>query len=116
MEQPFFTQPGEGERIGTRSHRVLAELPDLEAIELSFEADWEGVAPHTHSDHTDSFFVLEGEVEFFLDGEWHRSGPGTFVSAPRNVEHGFRPAGSSPIRVLNVHAPNVGFIERLRAT
>ncbi len=58
--------------------------------------------------------MLEGEVEFLVDGEWRRGGPGTFVSAPPGVEHGFRIAGESRIRVLNVHAPNVGFNESLR--
>ena len=49
-----------------------------------------------------------------MNGEWRRGGPGTFVSAPPGVEHGFRIAGESRIRVLNVHAPNVGFVERMR--
>ena len=114
MEEAFFTRPGEGERVGERSHRVLAELPHLEVIELSYGPDFEGVDPHTHSDQTDSFYVLEGDVEFFLDGEWHRSGPGTFVSVPPNLEHGFRPAGGH-VRLLNIHAPHVGFIEWLRS-
>ena len=114
MAEPFFTSAGGGERIGPRGHRVLAELPHLEALELSYEAEFEGVDPHTHSDHTDSFYVLEGDVEFFLDGAWHRSGPGTFVSVPPNVEHGFRPCGGS-FRLLNFHAPHVGFIDWLRA-
>ena len=57
--------------------------------------------------------MLEGEVEFLQDGEWHRVGPGTFLSVPPNVEHGFRPCGSS-FRLLNIHTPRVGFIERLR--
>ena len=113
MDEPVFTRPGEGERIGPNRHRVLAELPHIEALELSFPADFEGVDPHTHATHTDSFYVLEGEVEFFLDGAWHRSGPGTFVSIPPNVEHGFRPCGSS-FRLLNFHTPNASFIERLR--
>jgi quercetin dioxygenase-like cupin family protein len=111
MDEPYFIRPGEGERI--RQHRVLGELPHIEALDLSFPADFEGVAPHTHADHTDSFYVLEGEVEFFLRGEWHRAGPGTYVSVPPNVEHGFRPAGTE-IRLLNFHTPNAGFIERLR--
>jgi len=111
MEEPFFTRPGEGEQI--RRHRVLAELEHIEALDLSFPADFEGVDPHTHPDHTDSFYVLEGEVEFFLRGEWHRAGPGTFVSVPPNVEHGFRPAGAA-IRFLNFHAPRTGFIDWLR--
>ncbi len=113
MDEPFFTRPGEGERIGPREHRVLAELPDLEVLELSFGPDFEGVDPHTHPDHTDSFYVLEGEVEFFENGEWHRAGPGTFLSVPPNVEHGFRPCGGS-FRVLNIHAPHAGFIDSLR--
>jgi quercetin dioxygenase-like cupin family protein len=111
MDEPFFTRPGEGERI--RRHRVLAELPHIEALELFFPADFGGVDPHTHANHTDSFYVLEGELEFLQHGEWHRVGPGTFLSVPPNVEHGFRPAGTA-IRLLNFHTPHDGFIERLR--
>jgi mannose-6-phosphate isomerase-like protein (cupin superfamily) len=111
MDEPVFLEPGEGEQI--RNHRALGELPDIEALELSFPADFEGVDPHTHADHTDSFYVLEGEVEFFLDGEWREVGPGAFVSIPRNVEHGFRPAGTA-IRLLNFHTPRVGFVDSLR--
>jgi quercetin dioxygenase-like cupin family protein len=111
MDEPYFIRPGEGERI--RQHRVLAELPQIEALELFFPADFEGVDPHTHADHTDSFYMLEGEVEFLLDGEWHRAGPGTFLSVPPNVVHGFRPCGVD-LRLLNFHTPNAGFIGRLR--
>ncbi len=111
MGEPVFTSAGGGERIG--NHRVLAELSHLEALELSFPSDFEGVDPHTHADHTDSFYVLEGEVEFFLDGAWHLSVPGTFVSIPPNIEHGFRPAGTA-IRLLNFHTPRVGFLDSLR--
>ena len=103
--------PGEGERIG--DHRVLAELPHIEAVELFFPSSFEGIAPHTHADHTDSFYVLEGDVEFFRDGEWRRGAPGTFVSIPPTVEHGFRPAGSD-IRLLNFHTPGTGFVASLR--
>ena len=114
MEETFFVQHREGEQIGPRRHRVLAELPQLEALELSFGPDFEGVAPHTHADHADSFYVLEGELEFLQEGEWHRVGPGTFLSVPPNVEHGFRPCGVD-FRLLNFHTPNVGFIEGLRS-
>ena len=84
-------------------------------VESVFEPGWEGVDPHVHDDHTDSFYVLEGEVEFLVNGEWRRGGPGSFFSAPPGVEHGFRIAGEQPIRVLNVHAPNVGFVAGMRA-
>ena len=111
MDEPVFLRPEEGERI--RDHRALVELPHVEAVELWFPADFEGVAPHTHPDRTDSFYVLEGEVEFFQAGEWHRAGPGAFTSNPPGVEHGFRPAGTA-IRLLNLHTPRVGFVDSLR--
>ncbi len=111
MDEPVFLPAGGGERI--RDHRVLGELGDIEAIELSFPADFEGVDPHTHADHSDSFYVLEGDVEFFFDGEWRSAGPGAYVSIPPNAVHGFRPAGTA-IRLLNFHTPHAGFIGRLR--
>ena len=110
--EAFFAAPDEGERLERedRSFRLLGELPDLEVVEAVFEPGWKGVDPHVHDDHTDSFYVLEGEVEFLVNGEWRLGGPGSFFSAPPGVAHGFRVAGEYPLRVLNVHAPNVGFV------
>jgi quercetin dioxygenase-like cupin family protein len=109
-------QPDGGERVprGGRHHRILAELPELEVIELRFGPDFEGVEPHTHADHVDSFYVLEGEAEFTLGAEVVRAGPGTYVAAPIGAVHGFRNAGDGELRMLNVHAPNKGFGVRLR--
>ncbi len=114
--EAFFAGPDEGERLDREltSLRLLGELPHVEAVEAAHEAGWPGIAPHAHADHTDSFYVLEGEVEFFLDGAWRRGGPGTYVSAPPGVVHGYRNPGPGRIRVLNVHAPHVGFVEQLR--
>lgn len=114
--EAFFAAPDEGERLEAehRSYRLLGELPDLEVVDAVFEPGWEGVDPHAHDDHTDSFYVLEGEVEFLVNGQWRRGGPGSFFSAPPGVEHGFRIAGEHPIRVLNVHAPNVRYVAGMR--
>ena len=107
----IISLPGEGERV--RKHRVKAELEQLSVIELSFDPDFEGVDPHTHPDHVDAFYVLEGEVEFTLGEGEARSGPGTFVAVPPDARHGFRP-GHDPIALLNLHAPDAGFVSRLR--
>jgi quercetin dioxygenase-like cupin family protein len=108
--------PDGGERVarGPRTHRILAELPELEVIELHFGPDFEGVDPHTHADHTDSFYVLEGEAEFTVGDRVVRAGPGSYVAAPAGVVHGFRVAGDADLRMLNLHSPNTGFAERLR--
>ncbi|HEU5491220.1 MAG TPA: cupin domain-containing protein [Gaiellaceae bacterium] len=108
--------PDEGEKVsrGPRDHRILAELPELEVVELRFGPDFEGVDPHTHDDHVDSFYVLDGEAEFVMGDETVRLGPGSYVAAPIGVVHGFRNVGDRELRMLNLHAPNVGFAERLR--
>jgi mannose-6-phosphate isomerase-like protein (cupin superfamily) len=109
--------PDAGERVprGPRHHRILAELPELEVIELRFGPNFEGVGPHSHADHVDSFYVLEGEAEFVVGDEVVHAGPGTYVAAPIGVVHGFRNSGTGELRMLNVHGPNTGFAGRLRA-
>ena len=97
------------------THRVLCDLPQLTAIDMTFQPEFEGVDPHTHADHADAFYVLEAQVEFDVGGEPRLAGPGTFVAAPPGTVHGFRPAGPEPARFLNLHAPPGGFIQRLRA-
>jgi quercetin dioxygenase-like cupin family protein len=94
------------------TNTIRAETPELSLFELEFDERWEGVDPHSHDDHVDSFFVLDGEVEFLLGDEATRVGPSTYVAAPPDVTHGFRPVG--PARLFNLHAPDGGFAARAR--
>ena len=112
-----LTAPEHAETIesAVSTHRVLCDLPQLTAIDMSFRPQFEGVDPHTHGDHVDAFYVLEGAVQFRVGDEPRVAGPGTFVAAPPGAVHGFRHAGPDPIRFLNLHAPPGGFIDRLRA-
>jgi quercetin dioxygenase-like cupin family protein len=60
---------------------------------------------HVHHDADEAFFVLEGNVEFFLDGaEPHRAGPGDFVFGPRGVPHRFE-VRSAKARMLVLGTP-----------
>jgi mannose-6-phosphate isomerase-like protein (cupin superfamily) len=112
-----LTRPDKAETLRHESslHRILCDLPQLTAIDMTFQPEFEGVDPHTHADHADAFYVLEGQVEFRVGDEPRVAGPGTFVAAPPGTVHGFRHAGPEPIRFLNLHAPPGGFVDRLRA-
>jgi quercetin dioxygenase-like cupin family protein len=112
-----FTRPDEAETLEHESstHRILCDLPQLTAIDMTFQPEFDGVDPHTHSDHADCFYVLESQVEFDVGDEPRVAGPGTFVAATPGSLHGFRHAGPEPIRFLNLHAPPGGFLDRLRA-
>jgi quercetin dioxygenase-like cupin family protein len=117
LADAVFTRLDKAETIRhtTSLHRILCDLPQLTAIDMTFEPEFEAVDPHTHADHADSFYVLEGQVEFRVGDEPRIAGPGTFVSAPPGSVHGFRVAGPEPIRFLNLHTPPGGFVDRLRA-
>jgi quercetin dioxygenase-like cupin family protein len=117
FEDAVFTRLDEAETIRSEVslHRVLCDLPQLTAIDMTFQPGFEGVDPHTHPDHADAFYVLEGQVEFQVGDEPRVATPGTFVAAPPGSVHGFRVAGAEPIRCLNLHAPPGGFLDRLRS-
>jgi quercetin dioxygenase-like cupin family protein len=106
---------GEGEalRANNRVATIKIGTDDLCLIEFELEPTHEGPDPHSHTDHTDSFYVLDGTVELQLGDEKIVAGPGSFVAAPPGVAHAFM-TGPNGARMLNVHAPSTGFHERLR--
>lgn len=117
LDKAVLSGPGDGERVehDTSTLVIKSDLPQLAVLDLTFLPEFEGVDPHAHDDHVDAFYLLEGEVEFHTPDGPRRAGPGSFFAAPRGTEHGFRNPGPRPLRVLNVHAPEGGFVDRVRA-
>ncbi len=105
MDEPIVLGPGEG---GT----VKADRPELSLLEVVFEPG-SGVQPHFHERHSDSFYLLEGELEFHLGDEVFQATEGAYVLAPPGVVHFFRNVSDAPARVLNLHTPG-GFAEYRR--
>ncbi len=92
---------------------VKGALPHLSVFEYTIEGPYVGPPPHTHDGETDSFYVLEGELDFHVDGKTFRGGPGMFVAAPPSVVHTFGKSDRGTVRFLNIHAPG-GFEHALR--
>jgi mannose-6-phosphate isomerase-like protein (cupin superfamily) len=116
VEDAIVVLPGEGEAI-PGEHRdfvVKAELPELELIEFACDPEFDAVEPHVHPDKVDSFYVIEGELEFTLGEEAVRVESGSYVAAPPGFRHGFRNPGPDRARFVNIHAPSDGFVERVR--
>jgi quercetin dioxygenase-like cupin family protein len=107
--------PGEGELSENeeRVHRIKLELTQLSVLELEVVPGW-AVAPHRHDDHLDSFYVLDGDVELRLADGTAAAASGTLMAAPPGVVHGIRNSGAGRARLLNMHAPDAGFVARNR--
>lgn len=97
----------EGEHVG--GNIIKAARPELSLLELEIKPGG-GVEPHYHRGHSDSFYVLEGELEVHVGDEVVSAAPGMYVLAPPGVVHFFRNVSAAPARVLNLHTPG-GFAE-----
>lgn len=115
MDQAQLLGPGEGEPIRP-GFEIKVGRPGLAVTEAVYQAGDRGPDPHVHHDHVDSFFVVEGQLEWRVGPglEPHTGTAGTFVSVPRDVLHTFHNPGPGETRLLNLHSPGLGFERYLR--
>ena len=119
MLEPTLVAPGVGEVVGDAPKRrveILSDHDSLHATWSRFGPDQDGADLHVHREHTDLFYVLEGELllRLGIDDERVPAGPGTLVRVPSLVVHGFR-SGGPGVCYLNLHAPGLEFADYMRA-
>lgn len=72
--------------------------------------------PHIHTNCEEAFYVLDGEIEFFLGDDTVVGRPGSFVLVPGGVSHTFGNAAPAASRLLIIHAPAMdAYFEELQA-
>ena len=109
----------DGEVIAWRDGRELQILVACEEITITHgwcSAGEQVAGPHVHHEHTDAFFVLEGELTFVV-GRENRAvavSSGGFVAAPPHLAHSFRNDSDSRARWLTIHAHDGGFAGFMR--
>lgn len=64
-----------------------------------------GPPPHIHREEDETFYVLEGEVEFLLGDETVMARRGDFVNIPRGTVHRFRNTGMGTARLVLTFTP-----------
>lgn len=60
---------------------------------------------HIHRREDETFYLLEGAIEFRLGDEAITAGPGDFVNVPRGTVHNFRNTGSETARMVLTFTP-----------
>ena len=90
-------------RVGTeQSGGSLAIVEHL--IPPAAESPW-----HLHHTQDESFYVLDGQVTVIVGNKRWTLGPGDYAFGPRDVPHGFRVEGPTPVRLLLICTPGAGF-------
>lgn len=64
-----------------------------------------GPPPHIHRREDETFYVLEGRVDFRLGDESITAGPGDFVNVPRDTVHCFHNSGAETARLILTFTP-----------
>jgi len=59
-----------------------------------------GPPPHRHEHEDETFFIVEGEYEFLVDGEWVKASPGDAFYRARGTVHTFRNCGNTKGKIV----------------
>jgi quercetin dioxygenase-like cupin family protein len=104
-------RPGEGLRLEARGSDLLFKaLGSMTGGRFSF---MERTIPpggrippvHRHPTTVEAFFVLDGALTLLVDADRIDASAGTFVLVAEGASHTFGNAGTTPARVLIIHAP-----------
>ena len=64
-----------------------------------------GAPPNHHAGETESFYVIDGQIGFMIDGNETVAGPGDHVAIPDGAVHAFQAVGDKPAPLLIINAP-----------
>jgi len=64
-----------------------------------------GPPPRIHRREDETFYLLEGQIEFLLGDERITAGPGDFVNVPRGTVHCFQNTGTETARMVLTFTP-----------
>ena len=99
--------PGAIEWLGTHYRTVLttADTGGAMSIVDTVSPPNSGPPRHIHHAEDETFVLLTGDCEFWLDGKTLTRGPGQTVFVQRGKEHTFRVVGDRPSRHLVILTP-----------
>lgn len=81
----------------------------------ALEMEWKlhphssGTPVHIHPTAAETYEVLEGSFDVYVDGVWRTMEVGERVTVPAGVPHTFRNASDGVTRVFNAHEPAMDF-------
>lgn len=92
-------------------HKIIPYIPsgNYDMVIGETPLNVPGPPPHMHKGFNELFLVLEGEMEFMINGETRKAFVGESIDLPPNTLHTFTNSGYKKCRWLNIHSPK-GFL------
>jgi mannose-6-phosphate isomerase-like protein (cupin superfamily) len=113
----FALGPGEGEALWgdglLATIKANGEQTDGRSSLVEILApDGYGSGLHVHHREDEGFWILEGELTFYVGDQTTKAQPGSFLFGPKDIPHAFT-VDSGPARLLFILSP-AGFEELVR--
>lgn len=120
MSAQHVLPPGEGPHYDWDADQPFVKVSGTQTngayclIEDNLKAHF-ALGLHRHDKSAETFYVLDGTIDFYLRDTWVRAVPGTTVHVPPGMPHACRVAGGKPAKMLMVMQPAGfdGFLEEL---
>ncbi len=74
------------------------------------------VKPHYHEDHTETIYLQEGEVRFYVDVDVHLMKAGDFILIPRRAVHSVKVLSEGGAKVISTQCPEFFGKDRIFVT
>lgn len=105
QEKPLLKTPGKGKVVGVvgDTYRLMATGKETNGRYSQIDATVPpggGPPPHIHHREAESFYVVEGEMSFWVDGEKSVVHAGSFAHMPIGSLHAFRNESKTPTRMI----------------
>ena len=97
--------------VGMRLDGAPPDDPETEPwrVILVFAPNFAGPPVHIHPHQEESYEVLAGVLDVFVDGRWRELSAGESLTVPRGTPHTIRNLHAEEVRLVDVHAPALGF-------
>lgn len=108
--QPVFRGPHDGEYVVVAGDRyrflaITGETDGQYALVEAVVPPGGGPPPHRHSREEEGFYVVEGKVTVYVDGQKFDATAGAFVNLPKGSTHWFRNHTKGNAKMLILVSP-----------
>ena len=101
--------------LGIPAQKFIIKKTAPETSGQSLEMEWElgpqtgGPPIHIHPHAIESYEVLQGKFDVYVNGDWKTLSVGEKVAVEKGVPHTYRNASHETTRVYNTHQPALKF-------
>lgn len=108
QERVFEFRPAVGMRFDSTQTAEDTGGAFLEAEQIIAPYD-EGPPVHLHPHQEDSYKVLSGTLDVYVDGKLHQLQAGQSLAVPKGTPHTLKNSHAEEVRLINRHTPALNF-------